>query len=1160
MSPFDYVENSVRQIIVEIINEIIKNEKLPFERADSDVELNSSDDELKSKGLKRHPIFADIVLWKKGSVLQKGGAALVIELKQPVYNPLDEEIVEKTFVYAGKLGAPYFATSNMQNIVLFSSSEQAPLMDRRKGFYKISSIAHPNDVRREDVRKKMEDGLRNFLLKFTEIYSGKEVLPTIPVDEFFVYNLGALVDSLSTPLTDAIIKAFNTDAVFKRDFRNWFVEQGWAPPLNSNEGYYDDFNRSARQYLYLLANKLMFYLVLKTHVPDLPDLSVGKTKSGESLKKALQQYFEKAEELSGDYETIFGIDFIEKFPIPDEVVDPLKRFIENLSKYDLKRIGYADLGKIFDKLIPDEERHKLGQYFTSQKHADGNYWSDVVDFIIGFTVKSPDAIVLDGAVGAGTFLIRAYARMKYLDPNLSHEEVISRLFGVDIAKFPALLSTINLAIRDLSVKENYPIIINEDFFNVEPSENSNTIGKWVDINQRLSLLAKKEKKISIPPVNAFVGNPPYTRQEEMEEYIEEYKNKLIKKIESEWGLSLGKRSSIYVYFMLHGIKFLKEGGRIGYITSNSWLDVDYGKYLQEFLLKNTKIIALIESKVERWFEDADINTVITIAEKCNNENERNNNIVKFVQLKKRLEDIIPTTNKNERWKAIDELANLIENANEYYEDDRIRIFTKTQKELWDEGWNDEENKYEGSKWGKYMRAPEIFFKILEKGKDIFIPLGSSVYGIKTGNNDFFIPDKKYFIVSKENEYYLIKNKKSNETIFKIEKKFIVPVAESPQSYSKILINNLKHLVYITKERIPTKNDNIMRYLKWGEDGGFNTTETCKKREIWYLQPKVPPSHIIIPKSRFDSFRVFYSPVKIYYTDSFNGVLGFFGEKEYAKITAAILNSTIYYLILELYSRTVLGQGATSLMRYEMEKIPMINYKKISNKILQRLENTFNEICKRDIESVFEEIGASSSDEVSLDKVKPDRRKLDKIVMGEILGLSEEEQLEVYRAVIDLVKSRIEKAKSVKRNEKKKGINLEQLAEDIIKEIKLKPLPNFPDDYLNDLEIAETRKVPSGRKVTMENTLEGIWLNIDEVRIKCSSINEAKYLRWAALTGKIEVPIPSDTKKMIHITQTFKKEYDQRVGIVEKWLKENISNIKDREILRQKIIEKLLRRN
>jgi len=184
MSSFDYDENSVRQIIVEIINEIIKEENLPFERADSDVKL---------KGPKKSPNFPDIVLWKKGGLLQQ--ASLVIELKQPMYNPFDEEIVEKTFVYAAKLGAPYFATSNMQNIALFSSSEDVPLMDRRKGFYKISSIARPSDLIREDAKKEMKGGLRDFLLKFTEIYSGKQLLPTIPVDEFFVYTLRTLVDS-----------------------------------------------------------------------------------------------------------------------------------------------------------------------------------------------------------------------------------------------------------------------------------------------------------------------------------------------------------------------------------------------------------------------------------------------------------------------------------------------------------------------------------------------------------------------------------------------------------------------------------------------------------------------------------------------------------------------------------------------------------------------------------------------------------------------------------------------------------------------------------------------------------------------------------------------------------------------------------------------------
>ncbi len=79
---------------------------------------------------------------------------------------------------------------------------------------------------------------------------------------------------------------------------------------------------------------------------------------------------------------------------------------------------------------------------------------------------------------------------------------------------------------------------------------------------------------------------------------------------------------------------------------------------------------------------------------------------------------------------------------------------------------------------------------------------------------------------------------------------------------------------------------------------------------------------------------------------------------------------------------------------------------------------------RKIESIFLELGASSPDEVSLDKIKPDRRSLDKIVMGEILGLSDDEQLEVYRGVVDLVKSRIEKAQSFgKKTKTKEGIDV-----------------------------------------------------------------------------------------------------------------------------------------
>jgi methylase of polypeptide subunit release factors len=142
--------------------------------------------------------------------------------------------------------------------------------------------------------------------------------------------------------------------------------------------------------------------------------------------------------------------------------------------------------------------------------------------------------------------------------------------------------------------------------------------------------------------NVVVTNPPYTRQEEMEDiFLGGYKDRLRKLIKGICGVEISKRSSIYAYFFLYGANFLVRNGRIGLITSNSWFDVDFGKHLQEFFLKSFKVIAVIESKVERWFEDADINTAITILEKCDDEKARDSNLVKFVYLKRKLKEIIP---------------------------------------------------------------------------------------------------------------------------------------------------------------------------------------------------------------------------------------------------------------------------------------------------------------------------------------------------------------------------------------------------------------------------------------------------------------------------------------------------------------------------------------
>jgi type I restriction-modification system DNA methylase subunit len=358
-------------------------------------------------------------------------------------------------------------------------------------------------------------------------------------------------------------------------------------------------------------------------------------------------------------------------------------------------------------------------------------------------------VTLDPSCGAGTFLVRAYQHKKLMNQRRTHAEILDTLWGNDIAKFPASLAIINLAINDLAVDENYPNVIQEDFFAFQVGSKGLDLEEW---RTRLAqTLRGKEREIVYPRYfDVIVGNPPYTRQEEISEIapdVAEYKEKLIAnalKFNNQTFANISKRAGIHAYFFVHGTKFLKEGGRFGFIVSNSWLDADYGRGLQEFLLQHYKLVAIIESKVERWFEEADVNTCIVILEKSADAQARAENIVRFVYLKKPLRHFIPAAQdlwekQLARLQAIKDLRRTILFHTDIYENDELRIYPRRQKELWAEGFDEEERKYIGAKWGKYLRAPEIFFKILEKGKDKLIPLkevATTRFGIKTGANEF----------------------------------------------------------------------------------------------------------------------------------------------------------------------------------------------------------------------------------------------------------------------------------------------------------------------------------------------------------------------------------------------------------------------------------------
>jgi type I restriction enzyme M protein len=953
----------------------------------------------------------------------------VIEAKPPYYDVFDEkELKEPARKKATQRKAKYFALTNFKRLIWYNTEKVNSLKAEEEQIiekYNLSEMENLDDIEQTKYSEPIRRGLEDFLSKLYSVYSGKEPEPKQPIDEFLIFRLQEKIKVLSTYYQRIIDDQCHKDTSFANKLKTWCIDQGWSFSWQPQ-----DFDKVARQTAYLLVNKILFYVLLQTKRPrELNPLDIPESRTkGSLLQSNLQAYFNEV--LKINYETIFTADFIDSiaFPQSEEVVKQITELIRILHRYDFSKLGYDVLGHIFERLIPKDERHNLGQYFTS---------SDVVDLILKFCLHHEDDKILDPSCGAGTFLVRAYQHKKVMNDRLRHENILETLWGNDIAKFPATLSTINLAINDLGVDKNYPNILQEDFFALPVGKEGFDPEEWR--KRRAKTLGLKEREITYPRwFDAVVGNPPYTRQEEIAEISPkdvEYKEDMIKKalldLQGKKIADIGKRAGIHAYFFIHGTKFLKDGGYFGFIVSNSWMDVDYGKGLQEFFLKNYKIIAIIESKVERWFEEADVNTCIVILQKCKDKKERDQNLVRFVYLKKPLRYFIPPAQdmwekQLERLNTIDQLKKTILAHNDFYENDELRIFPKNQKELRGEGFDREEKEYLGAKWGKYLRAPEIFFKILEKSKGKLVPLKQVAevrFGIKTGANEFFYLTVEEIKRRKiENEFWMHKDKKGN----------LVPnyVIKSPRECKSIDIqtDDLKYrLLMVHKDKKKLKGTNVLKYIHEGERKEFNKRPTCASRERWYDLGDQKPPDIIWFKAFND--RVF-APLNTYdcfTSDRFYAVYLKHSKQKYG--LSCVLNSTFMHLMVEIWGRVNLGEGALDNMTYEAASMLIVRPIRTTTK-LNRIKNLFS----RPIQSAFKEISANSPEEVMLDKVKSDRRELDKIIMGEILGLTDEEQLEVYRAVIDLVKSRIEKAKSVDNNKIVEGIDMKALKKVVVDKI------------------------------------------------------------------------------------------------------------------------------
>jgi len=839
---------------------------------------------------------------------------LVIETKRKVpfvdrkFDPYSKDVIRQASGYAVELGAPYFATCNGDVFVLFDTfTAGVPLPQRRLNHYKVSFDEEFARTILEEVCK-----LRTGLGKWLEL------------DDIFLQRLR----TFHTFITPFILKSLNQqlrdDLKFKGQYVKWLRSQlfEYSPKMNET---------IAEQLAYMLMNRLTFYKTLETQISSLTKLTKIDTEDSKVFSARLREVFDKVCK-DVDYEAIFEPhSVLDRFLLPKKLIYTLNDFIEELGTYDLSKIRSDVIGRVYEELIPEAERHRLGQYYTPPP---------IIELITEMCIKSPNDRVLDPACGSGGFLVKAYHKLKdlkkkenpFAEDDKLHEEILNQIYGIDINPFPAQLSSINLAVRNLKVASRNINLVVSDFFKVKPST---------------GIIPKK--------LNVIVTNPPYTRQEEME-YKDQIREEALTYLDGS-KIYIGAQAGIYAYFFTHSAKFLENKGRMGYITSTSWLEADFGKDLQKFFLDHFKILAIIAYQ-KRVFEKAAVNTVVVILEKADGkglQEERENNLARFVKLKQPM--------------RIENITDFIESAEKDYDTTDIKIVVKKQKHL-----------SEDTKWSKYLNAPKVYFKLLENPKMTRLKeIAEIKRGVTTGANPFFILDKEKSAQWGVEESYLKPCIKSTQEAICID------FEEKDVKYYLLTVHSDK------QELRKRGHFNVLSYIEYGEKEGFNRRRTTENRKLWYDLGDLKPAPLLSTLNIWQRHLVLRNKADVLATHNLYEIRP---KIKNADALLGILNSSLTELFMEIHGRGVLGEGALAIMVYEMANLPILNPKEISNADQDKM----NSVLVKLIEA------QRKNDKVTETELK---RNLDKIVFN-TLGLNSREEREIYEGLESLKQMRFQR--------------------------------------------------------------------------------------------------------------------------------------------------------
>jgi hypothetical protein len=511
-----------------------------------------------------------------------------------------------------------------------------------------------------------------------------------------------------------------------------------------------------------------------------------------------------------------------------------------------------------------------------------------------------------------------------------------------------------------------------------------------------------------------IGNPPYvdrikiapptTREIDFsstrwKQLKDEYKAKLQRSVAAAYPNFFGYKpngakfrrlngkSDLYVYFYLHGLLLLNDKGSFCFITSNSWLDVGYGKDLQEFLLKHSRVKMILDNEAKRSFAQADVNTIIALLSPPDDRREWGlDKAARFVMFKAPFENVLSPVVFQE-----------IEETTQCLARPEFRVIAHSQRSLYEDGlvmqYGDKLQKanarYGGNQWGgKYLRAPNIFFTILTN--PCMAPItrvATARLGVTTGANEFFF-------VKKVGQSRYVTTVNGEETEVFLPDKYLLPILRTASECKRFIFHAVDTDYRILLVDKNCKDVYVRDYIRMAEKVGVHHRPFFNGRAHWYEISNYICDRIAVSEIIYQRYFFIWNAEGCVLNKNFYGFVSQMDEG----LLYGLLNFTFSFLFFELSSRKP-GAGASGIGVRVANRLPIVN------------PNTLNQRQRQAILEAADSIRSRELVDISKEVEQPDRRELDKILLA-VLGFPEGMAHELYSSLLALVDKRVEKAKSV----------------------------------------------------------------------------------------------------------------------------------------------------